>query len=119
MANKPLTFEYDYETITKLSGWTPDHLRQSVARDGVKIASLSDVAIWLAANGKPKLRAEMARQLLPAIIGVELRRTSSSRDLSNQVRNFDLLLEIFERADKLRHARSKKISKSKGQAGLD
>lgn len=116
MANKPLTFDYDYETITKLSGWTPEHLRQSVARDGVKIASLADVAIWLAANGRPKIRAEMARQLLPAVFGIELRRPSANRKLAGQVNSIDLLLQVFERADQLRHARGKKISKSKGQS---
>ncbi len=106
-------FEYTVDDIQKFSNFRPDYLRQAVSRDGVKLANIADVAIWLSANGKPKIRAEMARNLLPAVFGLEKRSTRDTAGLLAQISNLDLLLEIFKRADASRHARAKGISKNR------
>lgn len=106
-------YEYTREDLLKYTSWKPNTINQAVSRDGLKIGNLAEVAIWLSANATPKIRAEMARNLLPAVFGFENRSSSDTKALYNQSQNLDLLLEIFKRADAPRRARASKISKNR------
>lgn len=104
------TFEYDYETINKLSDWTDNRLAQDVTRRDVDIESLASVAVWLAANGKPWLRAEMFKRLAPDALGISKRSPESNQKLELSL-GTELLRLVFEQAV----APRKKTGKRRGK----
>ncbi len=97
----PYRFEYSYETLSRISGWPRDRIAQDVTR-GLDLGNISDVSIWLAANGPRELRAQIYNAA----------RTGKQKKLSGA--ELKLLAEdVFGPDDDKRRARGKKISRTK------
>lgn len=107
----PREFMYNYETLSHLSGWASDRIRQDVARKSLKLGDLRSATIWLAHNGLPEIRAEMAKALLPVALGCV--RRSDENGLANIAGSYDILRQLYKRDDSARHARGNRVSKSK------
>jgi len=115
MGSHALQWTYNYETLAKLSGWPYNRLAQDSSRENANFERLDETCIWLAENGRPELRAEMAKRLLPTILGLPSRGQAAAAQLTNIISTIDLLYQIFRRDDQLRKARAKKIVKSKAK----
>jgi hypothetical protein len=97
-------FYYNYETLAHLSGFSSEDMRKSISRGEIKVDDLRSVAIWLASKGSPDLRAEMARRLIPVVLGTSKR--ADQTGLHNIASSPDLLLQVFRRDVKERTARA-------------
>lgn len=104
-------FEYDYEAIVKLSDWPYDRLMREVTDERVNPHDLASVCVWLAANGKPALRAALAAKLLPSIFGASGRRAVTNKKIEMQC-SAELLKAVFEGDSQSRKVVAKKIGKS-------
>lgn len=116
MSRTPEAYTYNVETLVNLSGWPRNRVYQDITREGLDVASIRDVAVWLSANGGPELRAEMAKRLIPSVLGSR-RRTDDNERLFNQASSYDLMLEIMKRDQLFRAARVSKIRKVKRKHG--
>lgn len=101
------------EMIAHFTNFDKNFVDYAATRGQVNTEDLGSVAIWLAENGKPELRAQMARRLAPVIFGIISRDQTKNDQTASLVEDYDLLLHLFRRADKLRQARAKQISKTK------
>jgi len=113
MTKSATEFSFTYDTLAQLSGWKYNTITQAVKRGELDPADLAAVAVWLAANGRPRLRAALASHLLPVALGTRGREHKRNIELDNISGSFDLLTEIFERDDKPRRAAAKRKSKAK------
>ena len=118
MARTPDAFTYNIETLANLSGWPANRVHQDVHREGIDISYLRDAAFWLASNGTPEVRAEMAKRLIPAVLGSR-RRTDENEMLFNQASSYDLMLEVFRRDRMFRDQRAKKIIRTRKRAARE
>jgi hypothetical protein len=106
-------FSFTYDTLAQLSGWKYNTVTMAVKRGELDPEDLAGVAVWLAANGRPRLRASMASHLLPVALGTRGRDQKRNVELDNVSGSFDLLTEIFERDDRPRRSAAKNKSKAK------
>jgi len=106
-------FTYTYDTLLKISGQTSERLRQDISRGDLIPESLASVAVWLADNGMPRLRAEMAKRLIPPVLGTTRRDLKANKELQAMASGLDIVLAIFQRDQQARRTRSKKISKGR------
>lgn len=112
MGRKPVTGEFTYDTLVALSGWSRNRIHQDVTRGVLNLANPGSVAVWLAGNGKPALRAAMASALLPTIFGTTGRGQRESERLSLMCQS-EMLRTIFEGEHAARQNVAKRISKGK------
>lgn len=115
MARTPDEYTYSNETLARLSGWTINRIHQDVFREGVNLGRFDEACLWLASNATPEFRAELAKRLIPAVLGAR-RRTEENDTLLNQASSYDLMLEIFKRDRLLKDTRAKKIAKVRRRA---
>lgn len=88
-------FAYNYETLANLSGFSSDNLRKAISRGELNVGDLRSAAVWLASCGAPELRAEMARRLIPAVLGTSHR--ADQPGMHNIATSYDVMLQIFKR----------------------
>jgi hypothetical protein len=111
MARTAEDFTYSYEEMARLSGWDVNRIYQDATRKSIQMGRLEQVVVWLAANGVPELRAEMARSIVPVVLGTKReRQTSRDKDLDKRL---DTMLALFEHDAGARKGRAKKISRTK------
>lgn len=118
MATHALEWTYNYETLAKLSGWPVNKIQQDTTRGRMQPGRLADAVLWLAENGAPELRAEIAKRLLPVVLGLH-RPNHHAKEIGNLVSGLDLLQQVFRRDEQARRLRAKKIRsgrKSKSSA---
>lgn len=102
-------FEYGYEQVNKLSDWPANRLFQDQTRGDINMDDLASIAVWLAANGKPWLRAKMFSKLAPDVFGTGNRSASASELIDAQT-SPELMSIVFAQSVKPR----KKLGKKKG-----
>lgn len=102
MPNLKKEFSYDYEALENLSTWSYGRIQKDVSTDVLLPDNLASVAVWLAANGKPWLRAKMLAKLLPAI--------GRMAEMSP-----DALSLIFQQDAARRQVRAKKLGRRKAK----
>jgi hypothetical protein len=112
MAKPKPTFEYDAQTLADLSGWELNRIYVDINRGDLNLGSLASVVVWLAANGKPGLRAAQASRLLPAIFGTSGRGQKAQEKL-NLMCQSEMLRTVFEGDTAARKSVAKRISKGK------
>lgn len=100
-------FSYDYETVAELSDWPQNRLHQDQTRGDIDMANIASVAIWLAANGKPWVRAALAAKLVPDLLGTTSR-GAGVNDLLQAQAAPELLKIVFQQSAKPRKALGKK-----------
>lgn len=64
MPRPPRTFQYDYDSILKLSDWPYNRLKQDVHSGELEPGSLESICLWASKNGKTALMAEMMANLM-------------------------------------------------------
>jgi hypothetical protein len=67
MSRKPLTFEYDYETIRELTNWPYGRLKRDVSDGALEPGSLESIVRWAAKNAKPSLQFQMLVNIMSSI----------------------------------------------------
>lgn len=110
MPRPKLTYEYSNESLVEISDWPADRLYQDQTRGDIDMQRLASVAVWLAANGKPWLRAKMAAKLLPEVLGMVGRRGELYCQIEDRI-SPELLELLFQKAVKPR----KRTAKKRGQ----
>lgn len=109
MAKPRAEFKYGYDTVSKLSDWPYDRLLRDVSDGTVNMDDLASVCLWLASNGKPRLRAALASKLLPAIFGTSGRRAVTNQAIESMA-STELMQLVFEQSAQQR----KKVAKTCG-----
>lgn len=110
MSRTPDKFTYNTEILARLSGWAVNRIHQDTHREGINLGRFEEACLWMASNGLPEFRAELAKRLIPAVLGAR-RRTEENETLLNQASSYDLMLEVFKRDRLFRDSRAKKIAK--------
>lgn len=100
-------FEYGYEQVNKLSDWPANRLFQDQTRGDVDIENLASVAVWLAANAKPWLRAAMASKLLPDLLG-SMGRSAGANEMIQAQSSGKLLTLVYKASAQPRKSLGKK-----------
>jgi DNA polymerase III epsilon subunit-like protein len=104
------------EMIAHYSMFDKNFVDRCAVRGQIDTEDLASVCIWLAEHGKPELRAQMARRLVPAVLGVSGQDQTKNDRLAALVEDVDILLSIFKRVDKPRQTRAKQIGRTKSGA---
>ena len=92
MPRPPLTFQYDYETLRKLSGWPTNRIKQDVYSGELEPGSLESVLRWSAKNAKPSTQFHMLVNIMSSL----------------KLPSADVLRVVFEESAKQRKSVAKK-----------
>lgn len=105
-----------YETIAHCTDFSEDFVRKAVSRGELNESDLGSVAVWLAENGNPHIRAAMARRIGPILLGLIGRSATESDRLMGQMENQDMVLGMFKSHNKPRVKRARGIKE--GRSGV-
>jgi hypothetical protein len=114
MVRTPKPYFYTYASIADLAGVPENLLHVEVKRGDLDMNDLANVLVWLAGHAKPVVRAKLARQLVPVVLGLVPRRLDHERSIGGDLSpESDLLVRMFEADKRAEDARRKRISKTK------
>lgn len=97
-------YQYTVDTLASLSEVELDTIWQHVVRGHLKIDRLDSIAAWLARWGKPHIRAEIGRGILPTVLGLG----QHSEEVGAILGGNGLLGRVFQAEQKLRSVDSEK-----------
>lgn len=116
MARKVREYGYTFESVAQLAGVPENTLSVEVKRGNLDMNELESVLVWLAGHARPGVRAKLARQLIPVVLGLVPRRGKDIAGLLQELNpGSDLLVKLFEADKRVEGARRRKISKTKRQ----
>jgi hypothetical protein len=107
MAKPRAVFEYDYETINKLSDWPEGRLYKDQTVGDVDMSSFASVCLWLASNGTDWFRAAMFSRLVGDAFGTHGRPEEINEAIMAQS-SPELLKLVFRASSKNRKATAKR-----------